>query len=374
MLVGVALDGTTRVSNQAGVVSVTAQGLEVPIPVGSSSVVKPGEAPRLELSYDDGSPDGGYSTGGPQQYGFLVRFNPPTIPFRVTRVRIFSWISTTSGQSSTFTMRITDKDLTPLWEGSLPFTMFTAEQSWVEVEVPNIVVGSEFCVELYAPTLGYGLGPFIGIDQSGTNTHSEITSGWQIAAWNVSIPKERTNWMIRVVGDPIPLESVISDPRSAVVSDPCGDVADFAASREGADLKMVWALMDADYLYVVMQLCDSFDSSLVRNYFVDLYANNDLLVDYSIGVRPYEIGGISAGKGWALVYGGTNSSDWHTVDQPEAPQVIASWKLDSGLLEMAIPKKTYNMSDSVVVLVRATDGNRDLDLTNPFQVTLAKAQ
>jgi hypothetical protein len=62
------------------------------------------------------------------------------------------------------------------------------------------------------------------------------------------------------------------------------------------------------------------------------------------------------------------------VDQPQAPQVIAFWKLDSGLLEMAIPQKTYSMSDSVVVLVRATDGNRDLDSTNPFQVTLAKAQ
>lgn len=45
MLVNVAIDGTTTVQNLAGQISVTAQGVEIEIPVGTKSTVQPGEAP-----------------------------------------------------------------------------------------------------------------------------------------------------------------------------------------------------------------------------------------------------------------------------------------------------------------------------------------
>jgi hypothetical protein len=201
MKVTVAANGVTVVQNIEGKISVRAQGVEVMIPVGGIGSVKSGEPPILELSYDDGNPDGGYSTGGVQKNGFLVRFELPAAPFTITRVKIFSWIKGTPNESDQFTVRITDKDLTPFWEISLPFTLFTTDHSWLEVEVPNIIVNDDFCILLYAPSLGQGLGPYIGIDRSGINEHSELLSDWQITSWTIQIPKEESNWMIRVNGN-----------------------------------------------------------------------------------------------------------------------------------------------------------------------------
>jgi hypothetical protein len=201
MLVSVASDGVTIVQNLEGQISVTAQGTEVVIPLGGTGTVKPGETPVLELSYDDGIPDGGLSTGGLQKYGYMVTFEPLVLPFNITKIKIFSWIKTNPADSDQFTVRITDSALSPLWETSLPFTMFTTDQTWLEVAVPNITVNDNFCLQLYAPSLGQGLGPYIGADRSGTNKHSEELSDWQITPWTLQIPKEQTNWMIRVNGD-----------------------------------------------------------------------------------------------------------------------------------------------------------------------------
>lgn len=208
MLVRVALDGTTAVQNLEGQISVTAQGVEVDIPEGSTTTVKPGEPPILELSYDDGSQEGGYSTGGSQNYGFLVRFEPLITPFAVTRVKILCWIVGTPGENSQFTVRIADKALALLWETKLPFTMFTKTPSWLEVDVPSVIVNDEFYVQLYAPTLGQGLGPYIGMDRSGINEHSGLISDWEITPWTLPIPEGQINWMIRVNGDAVTPDSL----------------------------------------------------------------------------------------------------------------------------------------------------------------------
>jgi hypothetical protein len=207
MLVAVETDGTTRVGNLEGKISVVAQGVEVVVPVGGSSIVRPGESPKLELSYDDGAPNGGYSTGVPgREYGYMVRFSPPALPFEISKVRMLTWMPGTPGESSQFTVRITDKDLNLLWGVSLPLTMFTAdtmaaaEHSWLEVVVPGVTVNSDFWVQLYAPTLGQGLGPYIGTDTSSINEHSEMILGWQVTEWVGQMPEEKTNWMIRVEG------------------------------------------------------------------------------------------------------------------------------------------------------------------------------
>jgi hypothetical protein len=171
-----------------------------------------------------------------------------------------------------------------------------------------------------------------------------------------------------------PIDSLINDPRATVISDPCGDVADFAPNKKAADLKTAWALMEEDYLYVAIQLCDTFDSSLLRNYFADLYINNDELVDYSIGVRPYRFENQEAGQAWALVYGGTGSSDWDMIAVQEAPEVTAYWELDSGLLEMVIPTKAYHISDNVQVWFRTTGGDKNFDLMQSSKLTLAEAK
>jgi len=57
MLVSVASDGTTIIQNLAGQISVTAQGIEVMIPVGSASTVQPGQPPSVPKPVSLGVPD-----------------------------------------------------------------------------------------------------------------------------------------------------------------------------------------------------------------------------------------------------------------------------------------------------------------------------
>ncbi|MBC8274858.1 MAG: hypothetical protein H8E40_07815 [Chloroflexi bacterium] len=137
---------------------------------------------------------------------------------------------------------------------------------------------------------------------------------------------------------------------------------------------MVLALMDEDYLYVALQLCDAFEPSLLRNYFVDLDLDKDRLPDYDFGVRPYDFLVRAAGQAWVLVSGLTgNKSDWfneNNWERKEAYQVVAVGKLDTGVLEVAIPREVYQIPDSVLARVRVTEGGPDVDYTKVFEVTL----
>ncbi len=202
MLVDVATDGTTHVGNQEGKISVVARGVELVIPVGGGGLVKPGEPPQPELAYDDGHAEGGYSMGGTgRELGFVVNFTPEPVPFEIVKVRVFAWMPGTPGADAKFTLRIVDKDASPLWEQSFQYARFTAERAWVEVDVPGIVVSDNFSIQLYAPTMGQGQGPFIGTDRSSPNQHSGMLLNWQPTDWTTDRPAQAdTNWMIRVVG------------------------------------------------------------------------------------------------------------------------------------------------------------------------------
>ena len=166
----------------------------------TTTTTKPPQTKLKELSFDDGTVDEWASLGGrTAQFGYLVRLTADT-PFVVTKIRINSYIKGTPAAGAQFTVRITDKDQNQLWDLSLPMTLFSADPSWLEIQVPDIATNGAFCVEVYAPTLGQGLGPFIGVDESGTNKGSELLSNWQIVPWNIQIPKEKANFMIRAVG------------------------------------------------------------------------------------------------------------------------------------------------------------------------------
>ena len=202
MLVDVAADGTTHVGNQAGKIVVVAQGVELEVPVGGGGLVKPGEPPQPELAHDDGRAEGGYSMGNTgRELGFAVQFSPAPVPFEIVKARIFAWMPGTPAADSKFTLRIVAADRRILWEESFAYTRFTAEHAWVEVDVPGIVVSDNFSVQLYAPTLGQGQGPFIGTDQSGPNRNSSMVLNWEPIAWTTDRPAQSdTNWMIRLVG------------------------------------------------------------------------------------------------------------------------------------------------------------------------------
>jgi hypothetical protein len=164
-----------------------------------TSTTKPPQTRLKELSNDDGVQEGWVSLGGKSQWGFLVRFT--TSPsFNVTKVRIYNKIKGPPIADSKFTVRITDKELNPKWEVSLPMTLFTTDPSWFDIQVPELTVKDAFCVLVYAPSLGQGLGPYIGVDESGANLGSETLSGWQIVPWVAAPAKETSNWMIRAVG------------------------------------------------------------------------------------------------------------------------------------------------------------------------------
>lgn len=143
-------------------------------------------------------------------------------------------------------------------------------------------------------------------------------------------------------------------------------------------MKTVWALMGDDYLYVAVQLCDAFDPSLLRNYFIGLDLDKDRLPDYDFGVRPYDFGGRAAGQAWALVYGRAgNKSDWFNENNweiEEAYQVVAVGKLDAGVLEVAIPREVYQIPDTVLALVRVTEGGPNVDSTKLFEIPPEKGK
>jgi hypothetical protein len=182
--------------------SATPTGLPTKSPTTTPTTVSPtitSSGPR-ELSYDDGKAEEWLSLGGKDKNGFLVRFTPGT-PFTLNKVRIYNLIRTTPDPSSQFTLQITDKNLVRRWSASFPFTLFTAKASWLDISVPNMLMDGEFCVELLAPTMGPDLGPFVGVDESGINTHSDIISNFQLGQWIAPMPKETANWMIRVVGN-----------------------------------------------------------------------------------------------------------------------------------------------------------------------------
>jgi hypothetical protein len=166
----------------------------------TTTTTKPPQTKLKELSFDDGSAEEWVSLGGKTaQYGFLVRLAADT-PFAVTKIRINSYIKGTPAPGAQFTVRITDKDQKQLWELSLPMTLFSADPSWLEIQVPDIATNGAFCVGVYAPTLGQGLGPFVGVDETRPNLGSETISGWQVVPWVSPTPKETSNWLIRAVG------------------------------------------------------------------------------------------------------------------------------------------------------------------------------
>ena len=154
---------------------------------------------EVELKYDDGRADGRHAFGG---WGYLVQFSPPSTPFTITKVKIFGCLYGTGYENRTFDVQVWNEDLKEIHSASYPHTKFSLSPGWVEIEIPNVAIGNDFYiyVNTYSPREG---GVTIGYDSSVTNEHSEVTQNWKIADWFLQIPKEKVNWMIRVIGTPI---------------------------------------------------------------------------------------------------------------------------------------------------------------------------
>ncbi len=159
----------------------------------------PGGGTPQEIARDDGAMDSWLSLGGLEEYGFMVRLDAGQ-PFVVTTIRVYSRTVETPVGDMRMTARLTDASLAVLWEGFVPMADIPKEPAWVEIPVPDIATDGEFCVLVFAPTLGKDKGPYIGLDQSGPNLGSEQLSHWQPVDWNAGVGRETVNFMIRAEG------------------------------------------------------------------------------------------------------------------------------------------------------------------------------
>jgi len=163
-------------------------------------------APTLkeaELKYDDGVGTGSTTSQGPG-WGYSVHFSPPTFPFTIVKVRVFAMLRTGYVLDTT-SVEIWDKDFKVLYSGTKPATEFSPKPDWVTIDIPNVTVDGDFRVVFF--TNGGNLqagGVAIGFDLTGNKASEVAKSGGTIAEWPAPMqatrPKEKTNWMIRVVG------------------------------------------------------------------------------------------------------------------------------------------------------------------------------
>lgn len=154
---------------------------------------------EVELKYDDGMSDGSCSTGS---YGLIVHFSPPATPFVIDKIKIFANLRGTGYKSQNPEIEIWDKNFTVVhyWQEST--TTFSREPSWMTLDVSNITVDGDFSIVFY-PNSTKDDGVYLNYDSSVRNRHSEVVLDGQIADWIFErIPKEKANWMIRVIGIP----------------------------------------------------------------------------------------------------------------------------------------------------------------------------
>jgi len=169
--------------------------------LSSSLVVKKElEINEVELKYDDGRPDGFMAIGGVGN-GRLVQFSPPATPFTITKVKIFGNLYGIGYENLKFDVQIWDKDLKEIHSASYPHTKFSISPGWVVIDITDVVVGDTFYVLAITNSPREG-GVTTGYDSSVKNEHSEVTKSYKVDWW-ISLPKETTNWMIRVAGMPM---------------------------------------------------------------------------------------------------------------------------------------------------------------------------
>lgn len=153
--------------------------------------------------------------------------------------------------------------------------------------------------------------------------------------------------------------------RATTISDPCGDVADYAKSKKGVDLKTVYALMDETYLYVAIEICDVFEPSLLRNYFVCLdFDSKDPAYHWGdFGIRP-------SGDTWLLRFDPTGTQSKIRMEDTHGVKAYG----EKNIIEIAIPRAYYKIPSSVDMYCRVTEGGPDVDQTKWFEVSLSQGK
>jgi hypothetical protein len=154
---------------------------------------------EIELKYDDGKGECHSSCSG--QYGFAVRYSPPTTPFDIKQVGVFTSLYGTGHEDQTTWFDIRDHNFETLYSWSKPAAEFPTEPDWIISDLPDTSVTDDFYIVFYPCSMREG-GVYLHYDTSQENTHSEMAEqGGKIADWIWEFPEETTNWMIRVIGE-----------------------------------------------------------------------------------------------------------------------------------------------------------------------------
>lgn len=155
--------------------------------------------------------------GGP--VGFLSHFQTPSSFFRIRNVKIYGYVEgrdLRNWQERNFTLKIWNKDLSKeLWSRTYPYSLFTVNfPNWVDVQVPDLRVDGDFCVEVITNCertpdgKQAKCGLFVGLDLSAEEANADLALNGVIQPWTVKeqsgtsvTPHNRAAWMVRVEGD-----------------------------------------------------------------------------------------------------------------------------------------------------------------------------
>ena len=198
----------TPVSPPAPTPQLAPEPTPAPAPTSTAELTPELISEEVELKHDDGTGEGTCSAGS--HLGFLVQFTSPATSFVIDKVKVFASLKGDGYENQTTWFEIWNKNGDVLHYWQEPATKFSTEPGWVTTEVPDIIVNNDFNIVFY-PYSTREAGVYLHFDSSQVNNHSETAEpGGRIADWTWSPPKEKTNWMIRVVG--MPSNEVASAP------------------------------------------------------------------------------------------------------------------------------------------------------------------
>lgn len=193
--------------------------------IGKSAAVLNVYGWPYKIQYDAGSAYGNsLSVAG--DYGHMVHFTPPTVPFKVQKIDFYANALVPKDSDWTdkqITLRIWDSSNKQLWAIDVPWRTVWDETTslWKQIDVPNVSVDGDFYVEvvthsgqfsddIVAPASGPSISPavFVGIDNptpyideavSSRETRSGVSSMGKYV--DVQIKYQGFNWLVRVEGD-----------------------------------------------------------------------------------------------------------------------------------------------------------------------------
>ncbi len=171
----------------------------------SQFLIKTTYSAPLELSYDDGEFDYGWSNFYP--YAAAVKFSPPSSSWKVTAVRLHG-ICFLRG-SSIFYVQLWDKNLNIKYSAFFYFEKVfkNATLDWYFIEIPNVVVSGDFYVVVVPMFTLDGTQLWLSVDSDlpiSNNSYIVDASKHKILVSLNATSSRPGDFMIRVEGEYVP--------------------------------------------------------------------------------------------------------------------------------------------------------------------------